>query len=385
MIPYGTQSITEEDISAVIETLRSAYLTQGPKVEQFETAIAEYCGAKYATSTNSATSALHISCLALGLKKGEWLWTSPNSFVASANCGLYCGAKVDFVDIELEHFNICPDKLEQKLEQAEQNNCLPKILVVVHFAGQPCDMLKISALAKKYNIKIIEDASHAIGSTYQKVKTGKCNYSDITVFSFHPVKIITSGEGGCAVTNCSALNQKLRSLRSHGITRDPKLMQSKAEGAWVYEQQELGFNYRLTDIQAALGLSQLTRIDEYISQRHCLANIYTDRLMGLPIRLPAHNTDSYSALHLYPIQLDLDQLTKNRTQIFDSLRSYGIGVNVHYIPIHFQPFYRDMGFSLGDFPNAETYYSKAITLPLHPRITEEQQEYICNSLREILT
>lgn len=384
MIPYGTQSITEDDISAVVETLRSPYLTQGPKIEQFEDALATYSGAQYASCTNSATSALHIACLALGLTENDWLWTTPNSFVASANCGLYCGANIDFVDIELSHFNICPDKLEQKLIQAEQNNQLPKIVVVVHFAGQPCDMLRISSLARKYNFKVIEDASHAIGSSYNSIKTGSGYYSDITIFSFHPVKIITSAEGGCALTNCPKINQQLKSLRSHGITRDPNLMQSEAEGSWVYEQQELGFNYRMTDLQAALGLSQLARIDNYIAKRHDLACVYDEDLKDLPLSLPARNIESRSALHLYPIQLELNAISLSRKQVFDALRERGIGVNVHYIPIHLQPFYKKMGFSLGDFPNAESYYRQAITIPLHPKMTADQQGYICHSLEEIL-
>ncbi|WP_415886896.1 UDP-4-amino-4,6-dideoxy-N-acetyl-beta-L-altrosamine transaminase [Neptuniibacter sp. QD37_6] len=385
MIPYGTQSITEEDISAVVETLRSSYLTQGPKVTQFETALAEYCGAKYAACTNSATSALHISCLALGLTQGDWLWTSPNSFVASANCGLYCGAKVDFVDIEPTHLNICPDKLEQKLIAAERNGCLPKVIVVVHFAGQPCEMKTIAKLAKQYNFKVIEDASHAIGSSYNNNKTGNGHYSDITVFSFHPVKIITSAEGGCALTNCSKIDNKLKSLRSHGITRDLDLMKSDPEGNWVYEQQELGFNYRMTDLQAALGLSQLSRLDDYITQRHHLANVYDERLKELPVKLPARSTDSYSALHLYPIQLDLDSISLSRAQVFNVLREHDVGVNVHYIPIHLQPFYKKLGFTAGDFPNAEKYYSRALTIPLHPKLQQSDIDYIIYTLKRSLT
>jgi UDP-4-amino-4,6-dideoxy-N-acetyl-beta-L-altrosamine transaminase len=384
MIPYGTQSITEEDISAVIETLRSPYLTQGPKVEQFEDALATYSGAQYASCTNSATSALHIACLALGLTNNDWLWTSPNSFVASANCGLYCGANIDFVDIELTHFNICPNKLEEKLIKAKRNNQLPKIVVVVHFAGQPCDMQRISSLAKKYDFKIIEDASHAIGSSYSKIKTGSCHYSDITVFSFHPVKIITSAEGGCALTNCPNINQQLKSLRSHGITRDPHLMQTEMEGDWYYEQQELGFNYRMIDLQAALGLSQLARIENYIAKRHDLACIYDERLKNLPLSLPARNIESHSALHLYPIQLNLNAISIGRKQVFDALRERGIGVNVHYIPIHLQPYYKKMGFSLGDFPNAEKYYSRALTIPLHPKLHEGDIDYIVDILSQTL-
>ncbi|WP_415902752.1 UDP-4-amino-4,6-dideoxy-N-acetyl-beta-L-altrosamine transaminase [Neptuniibacter sp. QD29_5] len=382
MIPYGTQDITEEDIRAVTKTLRSTFLTQGPKVSEFESSIANYCGSSHAVATNSATSALHIACLALGLSDGDRLWTSPNSFVASANCGLYCGATIDFVDIELIHFNLCPNALKQKLIEAEKLNQLPKILVVVDFAGEPSDMKAISDLAKQYNIKVIEDASHAIGSRYQTIKTGSGVYSDITIFSFHPVKIITSGEGGCAVTNDQALAKKMRSLMSHGITRDSQLLKNN-DGPWYYEQQDLGFNYRMTDIHATLGLEQLKRIDQYIKTRHAIADRYEELLSDLPIQLPSRRKTSYSSLHLYPIQLQ-DNAPIDRLTLFNQLREDGIGVNVHYIPIHLQPYYQHFGFAKGDYPNAERYYERAITIPLHPKLSNKEIAYINDSLHKHL-
>lgn len=383
MIPYGTQDIHEEDIFAVIDTLRSPYLTQGPKVKQFEGAIAGYCGSKHAIACNSATSALHLACLALGLQAGDRLWTSPNSFVASANCGLYCGALVDFIDIELNHFNISPLALEEKLIWARKNNQLPKIVIAVHFAGEPCDMSKIHKLSKEYGFKVIEDASHAIGSTYKGVKTGSCTYSDITVFSFHPVKIITSGEGGCALTNDPILADKMRLLQSHGITRDSEKITDPSE-PWFYEQQDLGFNYRMTDIHASLGLSQLKRVDDYIKRRHLLADHYDEQLKNLPLILPKRTQETYSSLHLYPIQICNEQPTTLRKELFIKLREDGIGVNVHYIPIHFQPYYQAMGFSKGDYPNAEKYYSRAITIPLHPKLSENDVSFICDRLKHHL-
>ncbi|WP_415900052.1 UDP-4-amino-4,6-dideoxy-N-acetyl-beta-L-altrosamine transaminase [Neptuniibacter sp. QD48_11] len=382
MIPYGTQDITQEDIEAVTKTLKSAFLTQGPKVSEFESSIANYCGSSHAIATNSATSALHIACLALGLSKGDHLWTSPNSFVASANCGLYCGASVDFVDIELTHFNLCPDALRQKLIEAEKLNQLPKILVVVDFAGEPCNMATISNLAKQYNIKVIEDASHAIGSRYQNIRTGSGEYSDITIFSFHPVKIITSGEGGCAVTNDQTLAKRMRSLMSHGITRDSQLLKNN-DGPWYYEQQDLGFNYRMTDIHAALGLEQLKRIDQYIKTRHAIADHYEELLSDLPIQLPSRRKTSLSSLHLYPIQLQ-DDTPIDRLTLFNQLREDGIGVNVHYIPIHLQPYYKNLGFAKGDYPNAEKYYERAITIPLHPKLSQTEIAYISDSLHKYL-
>jgi len=382
MIPYGTQDITQEDIDAVTDTLKSPYLTQGPKGTEFEAALAHYCGATHAVATNSATSALHIACLALDLSPGDYLWTSPNSFVASANCGLYCGAQVDFVDIELSHYNLCPNALEQKLIQAKKLNKLPKVLVVVDFAGEPCDMEAIHQLAKAYNISIIEDASHAIGSRYKGNKTGSGQYSDITIFSFHPVKIITSGEGGCALTNRSDLADKMRMLMSHGITRDADCL-TQNDGPWYYQQQTLGFNYRMTDIHAALGLSQLKRIDGFLTKRHAIADRYQTLLSDLPIQLPQRVKHSYSSLHLYPIQLN-DKATMSRLELFKKLREEGIGVNVHYIPIHLQPYYQNLGFAKGDYPKAEKYYSGALTIPLHPKLSDANIEYISDTLHKHL-
>lgn len=384
MIPYGTQDITAEDIEAVTETLKSPYLTQGPQVPAFEAAIAKYCGATSATCTNSATSALHIACLALGLGQGGILWTSPNSFVASANCGIYCGAKIDFVDIEPIHLNICPTKLEHKLEKAKQENKLPQVLVVVHFAGQPCDMEQIHKLAQAYKFKVIEDASHALGSSFKELRTGSCKYSDITVFSFHPVKMITSAEGGCALTNDPDLEQQMKLLRSHGITREPSLLKNTDEGPWYYEQQTLGFNYRMTDINAALGLSQLNRLEQYIEKRHALADIYDEKLHALPLKLPTRNKNTYSSLHLYTVQIDPQHTNISRRELYQRMLQHGIGVNVHYYPIHLQPFYKQLGFQLGDYPAAEEYYAHALTIPLHPKLSTSDQKKICSCLTEAL-
>jgi len=326
---------------------------------------------------NSATSALHISCLALGLGQGDRLWTVPNSFVASANCGIYCGAMVDFVDIDPVTLNICVTALEFKLEQASKVGKLPKILVVVHFGGEPCDLAKIHELSGKYGFRIIEDASHAVGASYKGEPVGNCRYSDVTIFSFHPVKIVTSGEGGAVLTNCSELDQELKLLRSHGITRDPHLMQNPNNTVWYYEQIKLGFNYRMTDIHAALGTSQLSRLSEYISKRHEFAEVYDRELSGSNIQLPFRNAHHISALHLYVIQVNEEK----RHTIFNSLRENGIGVNLHYIPIHTQPYYQAMGFRWGDYPNAETYFKRAISLPMYATLQQEQQNFVIESLK----
>jgi UDP-4-amino-4,6-dideoxy-N-acetyl-beta-L-altrosamine transaminase len=371
MIPYGRQEITAADIAAVKAVLGSDFLTQGPAVPRFERAIADYCGAAHGVAVNSATSALHIACLALDLGPGDWLWTSPNTFVASANCGRYCGAKVDFVDIDPDSYNLSPTALAAKLEQAAVSGRLPKIVVPVHFAGQPCDMEAIATLGQRYGFRIIEDASHAIGGRYRGEAIGNCRYSDITVFSFHPVKIITTGEGGLATTQAPALAERMARLRSHGITRDPAGMQGKPEGPWYYQQIELGFNYRLTDIQAALGQSQLQRVDDYVARRQRLAARYDRGLAELPLRLPYRDPGHQSALHLYPIQV-----LKDRRQIFEALRLADIGVNVHYIPVHTQPDYSQFGFQRGDFPQAEAYYDHAISLPLFPTMTEAEQDRV---------
>lgn len=378
MIPYGRQTISSDDIKAVNDVLASDWLTQGPAVVKFEQAVADYCGVQYSLSVCNATAALHLACRALGLGTGDILWTSPNTFLASANCALYCGASVDFVDIDPLTYNLCHKALALKLEQAKLNNCLPKIIVPVHFAGMPCDMQEISRLAKLYGCFIIEDASHAIGADYLNEKIGSCRYSDITVFSFHPVKIITTGEGGMALTHNKTLHQKLLLLRSHGMTRDPANMSKVSDGAWYYEQMELGYNYRLTDLQAALGLSQLTRLDEFIIRRRYLAERYNKALSGLPVQLPLGHSLTDSAWHLYVIQ------TVNRAEVFDQLRAAGIGVNVHYIPVHSQPYYQQFGFKWGDFPKAEQYYNHAITLPLYFTLSEVDQDYVIEQLRSAL-
>lgn len=384
MIPYGRQDISQADIDAVTAVLQSDFLTQGPQVPLFEQAVLDACGTKYAVAVNSATSALHIACLALGLGKGDWLWTTPNTFVASANCGLYCGAQVDFVDIDPRTYNLCAKELEKKLVTAEQQGKLPKILVPVHFSGQPCDMQAIHALAQKYGFKIIEDASHAIGGKYQGEPIGNCRYSDITVFSFHPVKIVTTAEGGMAVTNDAQLAEKLGLLRSHGITRDAHLMTEPVHGPWYYQQVDLGFNYRLTDLQAALGVSQMQRLDAYVSKRHQLAQRYDELLKELPVTTPWQHEDGYSGLHLYVIRLQLDKIQKAHLEVFEGMRAAGILVNLHYIPVHMQPYYKSMGFNVGQFPQAEQYYKEAISIPMFPVMTTEQQEKVVAVLRELL-
>lgn len=385
MIPYGRQDITQADIDAVVEVLQSDFLTQGPKVPAFEQAVAEKVGARYAVAVNSATSALHIACLALGLGTGDWLWTTPVTFVASANCGLYCGAQVDFVDIDPRTYNMDPFELEQKLIIAEREGRLPKVVVPVHLCGQPCDMAAIHALAQRYGFKVIEDASHAIGGKYRGEYIGSGRYSDITVFSFHPVKIITTAEGGMAVTNDDTLAARMMLLRSHGITRDPVLMTHAPDGPWYYQQVELGLNYRMTELQAALGISQAHRLDAYVSRRHIIARRYDARLADLPVTIPWQHPDSYSGMHLYVIRLKLDQTTgKGHRGIFESLRKQGIGVNLHYIPVHTQPYYRAMGFKTGDFPHAEQYYQEAISLPMFQTLREEQQNKVIEVLRREL-
>jgi len=383
MIPYGRQDISQADIDAVIEVLHSDFLTQGPTVPCFEQVVADYCGTKYGVAVNSATSALHIACLALDLGAGDWLWTSPNTFVASANAALYCGAKVDFVDIDPRTYNLCPQKLEHKLIQAEQNGTLPKVVIPVHFAGQPCDMQAIHMLGQKYGFKIIEDASHAIGASYDNVKVGSCGYSDITVFSFHPVKIITTGEGGMAVTNDAALADRIRRLRTHGIVTDKSLMHQRPNNEiWNYQQIELGFNYRMTDIQAALGLSQLSRLDEFISHRHKVARQYDDRLSLLPIMTPYQAQNSCSSYHLYPIRICKDECRKTQRQVYDLLWKKGVAVNLHYIPIHRQPFYEKLGFNVGDFPEAEQFHREVITMPIYSTFETNQQEFVITALTE---
>jgi len=385
MIPYGRQEITPADIDAVVGVLQSDFLTQGPMVPRFEHAIADGCGAKYAVAVNSATSALHIACLALGLGPGDRLWTTPITFVASANCGLYCGAQVNFVDIDPRSYNLSPQALERQLVVAEKTGTLPKIVVPVHLCGQPCEMEAIHKLSQRFGFKIIEDASHAIGGKYQGEPIGNGRYSDITIFSFHPVKIITTAEGGIALTNDSQLAEKMGLLRSHGITRDPALMTHEADGPWYYQQVDLGFNYRMTDLQAALGVSQMTRLHEYVARRHQLAARYNELLARLPVTIPWQHPDSYSGLHLYVIRLQLEKISRSHRAVFESLRQQGIGVNLHYIPVHTQPYYQKMGFNAGDYPEAEKYYAEAISLPMYPTMTEAQQDQVIAALREVLS
>jgi dTDP-4-amino-4,6-dideoxygalactose transaminase len=406
MIPYARQDIIEDDRLAVERILKSDWLTQGPTVPSFESKVASYCGVRDAVATNSATSALHVACLALGLGPGDWLWTSPNSFVASANCGLYCGAKIDFVDIEMTSYNMCSERLEEKLVEAERRGVLPKIVIPVHFAGQAPNMLKIKELAERYNFYIIEDASHAIGARYspsidplpkaacsekpdnnkklteeQTRTVGNCHFSDVTVFSFHPVKIITSGEGGMAVTNDRFIAEKMRVFRSHGITRDPELMEKTDEGPWLYNQVELGFNYRMTDIHAALGISQLGRLDQYIAQRHLLAGVYHEHLRQIPITLPEQKSNCYSAMHLYPVLLSS---AAQRREVFDFFQSHDVKVNVHYFPIHLQPYFKTLGFKTGDFTNSENYYERTLTLPMYPKLPADSQKMVIDLLKEAL-
>lgn len=384
MIPYGRQDINQQDIDAVVEVLQSDFLTQGPMVPAFEKSVMAACDANYAVAVNSATSALHIACIALGLGKGDWLWTTPNTFVASANCGLYCGAEVDFVDIDARTYNLSVKALEEKLIIAEKEDKLPKVVIPVHFSGQPCDMAAIYALSQKYGFKIIEDASHAIGGKYKGEPIGNCRYSDITVFSFHPVKIVTTAEGGMAVTNDPKLAEQLNLLRSHGITRDESLMTKPADGPWYYQQIELGYNYRMTDMQAALGVSQMQRLNEYVTKRHELAKRYNEMLKDLTITLPWQSEDSYSGLHLYVIRLQLDKISKTHLEVFNGMREAGILVNLHYIPVHLQPYYQEIGFKEGQFPKAEEYYKEAISLPMFPTMTEEQQNQVVSTLKELL-
>jgi UDP-4-amino-4,6-dideoxy-N-acetyl-beta-L-altrosamine transaminase len=378
MIPYGRQDITDDDILAVERVLRSEFLTQGPVVPEFERAVASSCGAAYAVATNSATSALHIACMALGLGPGDRLWTSPITFVASANCGLYCGAQVDFVDIDPQTYNMSVEQLAARLESAEKSGTLPKVVIPVHMCGQPCDMKAIHALGQRYGFRIIEDASHAIGASYGGETVGSCRYSDITVFSFHPVKIITTGEGGVAITNDEKLAADMALLRSHGITRDSALMTHASEGPWYYQQIALGYNYRMTDIQAALGLSQMSRHTAYVARREALAQQYDVRLAQLPVHLPKRAENRRSAWHLYVIRV----VASKRLAVFNAMRSVGISVNVHYTPVHLQPYYRQYGFAPGQFPSAEAHGAEAITLPLYPGLSAIDVDAVVEALAD---
>lgn len=385
MIPYGRQQISQDDIDAVVAVLQSDFLTQGPQVPAFELALQQATGAQYALAVNSATSALHIACMALGLGAGDRLWTTPITFVASANCARYCGADVDFVDIDPSTYNLCPQQLEKKLKQAQKDGTLPKIVVPVHLCGYPCDMAAIYALSQEYGFHIIEDASHAIGGQYHGKPIGNCRYSDITIFSFHPVKIVTTAEGGAALTNCPELAERMALLRSHGITREPSKMQGESHGSWYYQQIDLGYNYRMTELQAALGVSQMTRLDEFVTRRHQLAQRYHAALHDLPLTLPLFSQqDAYSALHLYVIRLQRAKLNYTRRDIFDALRNAGVGVNIHYIPVHTQPYYQNLGFNVGEYPIAEAYYEDAISLPMFAAMTDQQQDTVIEVLRTIL-
>ena len=384
-IPYGRQNITDKDIDAVVNVLKSDYLTQGPKVPEFEQTIKDNCDVQHALAMNSATSALHVACLALGVGEGDRVWTTPITFVASANCALYCGAVVDFVDIDPQTYNLSVESLEKKLESAKKQDKLPKVVIPVHLCGQPCDMEAIYKLSQEYGFSIIEDASHAIGGSYQNKPIGNCQYSDITIFSFHPVKIITTAEGGVATTNSDELAQKMDLLRSHGITRDNELMTHKPDGPWYYQQIDLGFNYRMTEMQAALGVSQIERLQSITESRHKIAQRYNEKLASLPVITPFQIQESYSGLHLYVIRLKLDEIKPTHLEVFNSLRAANIGVNLHYIPVHLQPYYqKHFDFQTGDFPQAEQYYKEAISLPLYPDLTKEQQDYIVETLEGIL-
>lgn len=384
-IPYGRQSISQADVNAVLKVLNSDWLTQGPSVESFERVATRHSGANFSCAVNSATSALHLACIALELQGGDYLWTVPNTFVASANCALYCGASVDFVDIDPATFNMCSEKLEEKLQAAEKVGKLPKIVVPVHFAGLSCDMERIHKLSLKYGFKIIEDASHAVGGSYLEHPVGSCHYSDITILSFHPVKIITTGEGGMALTNNPHVARRMSLLRSHGITKDMASMSGDIDGDWSYQQIELGFNYRMTDLQATLGVSQYRRLANFVSARNELAERYTDKLIDFPVSIQKQSGGTYSAYHLFVINFQDETHIKKRQLIFNHLRKAGIGVNVHYIPVHTQPYYKAMGFDWGDFPISEKYYQSALSLPMFSDLTFDEQDYVVNKLREALS
>lgn len=380
MIYYGRQSVNEQDIKAVEDVLRSDFLTQGPAIERFERRVADYCGAKYAVAVTNATSALHIACKVAGLSHGDTFWTSPITFVASANCGRYCSAKVDFVDIDDATYNMSVDELEKKLAAGGR----PKVVVPVHLCGQSCDMERIYALSKKYGFTIIEDASHALGATYKDTRVGSCQYSDMTVFSFHPVKIITTGEGGMVLTNNKNFYERLVFYRSHGITRDASKMTKESDGPWYYQQIELGYNYRMTDIQAALGYSQMERLDTFVARRRQLAQRYDELLADLPIRIPKQSADTNSSWHIYVVRMDKARTSKSKGEVFEEMKKRGVTLNLHYIPVHLQPYYQALGFKRGDFLVSERYYEEAFTLPIYYELTDEQQDQVVKALREVL-
>lgn len=381
MIPYGRQSVDQADIDAVLAVLQSDWLTQGPTIDAFEQAVAARCEAAFGVAVCNATAALHIACLAAGLGPGDWLWTSPNTFLASANCGRYCGADVDFVDIDPQTWNLDVEALAGKLQVAQAMGRLPKVVVAVAFSGQSCDMRQLAELAERYAFTVIEDASHAVGARYAGRPVGCGEFAAMTVFSFHPVKIITSAEGGMVLTNRPELADRLRRLRSHGMTRDPQQMSEASHGPWYYQQVELGFNYRMTDLQAALGLSQLKKLDGFVQRRQYLAARYQQLLQDLPLTLPKAQADAQSAWHLYVVRLQLDGLQRSHRQVFEGLRESGIGVNLHYIPVHLQPYYQALGFAQGDFPEAEHYYAEAISLPIYPGLSDSEQDYVVQQVR----
>lgn len=384
-IPYGRQTISAADIAAVVDVLQSDFLTQGPVVPAFEEAVAAHCGARHAVAVNSATSALHIACMALGVGPGDRVWTSPLTFVASANAALYCGAEVDFVDVDPRSYNMCPERLAEKLEDAAARAALPKVIIPVHLTGQSCDMAAIHDAASRYGVRIIEDASHAIGGSYRDQPVGDCRFSDIAVFSFHPVKIITAGEGGMALTNDDTLAQLMRLDRSHGITRDPALMTEADAAPWYYEQQRLGFNYRLTDVAAALGLSQLSALPDFIARRRQIAATYDKALSHLPVTIPWQHPDAQSSWHLYVVRIDPRRTSRTHREVFAALRAAGIGVNLHYMPVYLQPYYRALGFAPGLCPAAEAYYAEAISLPMFAGLTDAQQAEVIAALAEALS
>ena len=381
MIYYGKQNVNEDDIKAVEEVLRSNFLTQGPAIEKFEKRVAEYCGVKYAVAVTNATSALHIACKAAGLGVGDTLWTSPITFTASANCGRYCGADIEFVDINNDTYNMSVEVLENKLKNAEH---LPKIVVPVHLAGQSCNMARIFELSKKYGFTVLEDASHAIGADYKNGKVGSCQYSDMAVFSFHPVKIITTGEGGMILTNNKELYEKCKLYRSHGITRDPALMTKESDGVWYYQQIDLGFNYRMTDIQAALGYSQMNRLDEFVKRRRYLADRYNEKLKNFPLKLPYQDSDTNSSWHLYIVRMNTGKIKKTKAEIFNEMRENGVTLNLHYIPVHTQPYYEKLGYKPEECPVSLKYYEEVFTLPLYYSLTDEQQDYVIEALKKVL-